>query len=178
MTIKNIDPKGDTSKPNSDDEMKPLVREYAKKHPSVYKESHRIISGRISASGSWCLLETENYVVLMKSNSSTVEELFENILPNLHNKRANELVAVPQKKAKTGAIIGVDDESQCWYSYDAERKTFQTSDTKISEEGEKKQSSLNLSMFLDTKPGTESQGEEPPEELSTTTSRRVRKPKD
>ena len=154
--------------------MKPLVSKFGRKNPEIYKEIHIVLSGKVSSSGDWCILETEEYTVLMSMKTSAMKELFENILPALANKKANALVIQPTKKAKCGAIVAVDDEQSLWYSDDGEAESFETSDTDT-RESTKKSSSLNLSMFLDTSVATDSANTTPQEQKNKPNSTRTRK---
>jgi len=134
---------------DGEEDSKPLVRDYGKEVPEIYGAYHKVISGSVSKSRLWCMIHTEEYVVLIKSSSSAMQELFNSILPALSGKYANALVAEPVKKNKYGACIGVDDETKVWYIFDPDALTFETSD--VEPEIAKKQQSLNLSMFLDVK---------------------------
>jgi len=154
MAVRNIDPNSSSDSGKEQSEMKPLVSKFGRKNPSIYKEVHRVIAGKVSSSGEWCILETEEYTVLVNMQTSAMKELFGNILPALQGKKANALVIQPTKKAKCGAIIAVDDEQQVWYTVDFEDETFETSPTK-SKQDSKKSSSLNLSMFLGTNVDTD-----------------------
>lgn len=149
MAIRNIDPNDSSNSGKEQSEMKPLVSKYGRRNPCIYKEVHIVIAGKVSSSGDWCILETEEYTVLMNMQTSAMKELFGNILPALQNKKANALVIQPTKKAKSGAIVAVDDEQKVWYSVDLEDEAFETSFSEFGENS-KKSSSLNLSMFLDT----------------------------
>lgn len=149
MAIHNIDPKATKEDEHTQGQMKPLVAKFGRKNPKIYQEFHKVISGKVSSSGEWCILETEEYAVLMNMNTSAMKELFRNILPALSGKYANALVIQPNKKAKCGAIVAVDDEEKVWYTYDSENETFET-DLENPDLSVKKSSDLNLSMFLDT----------------------------
>ena len=174
MAIRNIDPKAKDESSGSEAEMKPLVSKYARKNPEIYKEVHIVTSGKVSSSGDWCVLETEEYTVLMSMKTSAMKELFENILPALANKKANALVIQPTKKAKCGAIVAVDDEQTLWYSYDSEDESFETS-VSDPKKDTKKSSSLNLSMFLDTTASTDSVSTTQEEQKNRPNSTRTRK---
>lgn len=132
---------------DSDDEMKPLVREYGKANPDIYNEYHPVNEIRISKNGSWCMIHTDNYVLLMKTSATAVRELYNDIIPNIAGKKANRLVVEPVKKDRYGGCIGVDDSVQVYYSFD--EKTLEVT---ISEEGlvdtGKKQAKLSLEMFM------------------------------
>jgi len=151
MSIKRIGENKVLGVPTSDDDndSKPLVREFGKTNPHIYTEAHQVISGSISKSGLWCMIHTEHYVLLCKTSSTAVKELFNDILPNVNGKRANALVVEPVKKNKFGGCIGVDDEIKAWYSYDPETLSFEITDEEPAKE--KKQTSLSLDMFLDAK---------------------------
>ena len=132
---------------SSDEDMKPLIREYCKDNPEAYGQAHKIISGRISKQGNWCMLDTEDYVLLIKSSASAVQELYNEILPALNGKKANILVCEPVKKDRYGGCIGVDDAEQGYYTFDEKELTFEI--TKEKPPSTKKQGSLTLEMFLD-----------------------------
>ena len=161
----------DSGKASDDDEMKPIVREYGKENPSIYQESHQVISGNVSKSGLWCVIHTANYVVLLRTSSSAVKELFEVILPALNGKKANWVVVEPVKKNKNGGCIGVDDEVQGWYSFDESNLSFEVGDVQVPIE--KKQGKLELSMFLDARDASSSmEAETDTEKTSSGTSRK------
>jgi hypothetical protein len=149
MTISILGSQGKPNKSSSSEDMKPLVREYGKKNPEIYTESHNILRGKLSSSREWCILECEEYSILMKTSCQAVEDLYNNILPHVHGKKANALVSVPVKKNKFGAVIGVDSEQSLWYSYDAESMSFELTESKPVD-NLKKQGGLTLSMFIDT----------------------------
>lgn len=174
MAIRNIDPKAKDDLGTDAAVMKPLVSKYARKNPEIYNEVHLVISGKISSSGDWCVLETEDYTVLMSMKTSAMKELFENILPALANKQAYALVIQPTKKAKCGAIVAVDDEQKQWYSYDAEDESFETSSTDPKKD-KKKSSGLNLSMFLDTSAAMDSANTTPEDQKNKQNSTKTRK---
>lgn len=180
MAISILGSQGKPIKSSDSEDMIPLVREYGKKNPEIYSETHNIIRGKLSSSREWCILECANYSVLLKSNCQAVEDLYNNILPHVNGKRANALVSMPVKKNKFGAVIGVDDEQSFWYSYDTENMSFElTEDKPVG--GQKKQEGLTLSMFLDT-PDTDTNQQDPEDkngddDNSSGTTRRVRKPK-
>ena len=143
------------SKKDTDEDMKPLVREYGKENPSIYQEAHNVISGRISKSGEWCMLHTENYVLLIKASATAVQELYNQILPQVNGKEANQLVVEPVKKDRYGGCIGVDDEVTTWYDFDEKSLEFTCTDHKV-ERTKKSQATLTIGMFLDTKDGLDS----------------------
>lgn len=155
MAIRNIDPQAGKKSDSEQSDMKPLVSKYGRRVPSIYSEVHIVLSGKVSSSGEWCILETEEYTMLMNMNTSAMKELYNNILPALAGRKANALVIQPTKKAKSGGIVAVDDEQKVWYSFDASDETFETSLSDPSKDS-KKSSTLNLSMFLDTSVSTDS----------------------
>lgn len=143
------------SKGDTDEDMKPLVREYGKENPSIYQEAHNVISGRISKSGQWCMLHTEHYVLLIKASATAVQELYNQILPQVNGKKANQLVIEPVRKDRYGGCIGVDDEVTTWYDFDEKSLEFTCTDHKV-EQTKKSQTTLTIEMFLDTKDGLDS----------------------
>jgi len=142
-------------KKDTDEDMKPLVREYGKENPSIYQEAHSVISGRISKSGEWCMLHTEDYVLLIKASATAVQELYNQILPQVNGKKANQLVIEPVKKDRYGGCIGVDDEATIWYDFDEKSLEFTCTPYKV-DTVKKSQTSLTIGMFLDTKDGSDS----------------------
>lgn len=175
-TTKTLTPVND-----ADDDMKPLVREYGKEYPEIYNESHQVISGRISKSGVWCMLETAEYVLLIKASSSAVQELYNDILPQVHGKQAAWLVVEPVKKDRYGGCIGVDSELHGYYDFDEKSLEFSITDAPVAKTG-KKQQSLSIEMFLDTTKSSNTSATQaintaPETSLTATTKRtRIRKP--
>lgn len=139
----------------SEDDEKQLVREYGKQNPSIYQEAHVVISGKVSKSNKWVILETESYMVLIPVGNSAIQELYNSILPALNNKKGNSLVCCPDKKNKFGATIGVDDETQHWYSFDETALTFELSEEEPAKQAGK-QKKLSLEMFISTNNETHS----------------------
>lgn len=135
---------------NSDDEeMKPLIREYGKTHPEIYDEMHLVTHGRVSKNGSWCMIHTENYVLLIKASASSMQELFNDILPQVSGKKANALVIEPVKKDRYGGCLAVEDSLQMYYDFDEKELSFEISKEMTKNSG-KKQKALSIEMFLDT----------------------------
>lgn len=149
-------PKTSKESQGEDSDFKPLVKAYGKLNPSIYGEVHPVISGRISASGDWCILETADYALLLRSKNSAVTSLFNDILPNIDRKKGFELVVQPDKKNKNGGVLAVDDENQCWYEVAEDGKSFETSDKEPGKQA-KKQEGLTLEMFIGTKGNTTSE---------------------
>ena len=170
-----LKPQADTS-----DDMKPLVREFGKENPFIYGEAHQVISGRVSKSGVWCMLHTLDYVLLIKTSATAVQELYNQILPKLNGVKANQLVIEPVKKDRYGGCIGVDDEALCWYEFDEKTLEFTCTDEKP-DTVKKQQQSLNIEMFFATKAGSDSDQEMETlrvnSELSDTGNTRTRKRK-
>ena len=181
MTIQRLGDVGKAILPTQtqDDDNKPLVREYGKAHPDIYNECHLVLSGRISSSGKWCLLETENYILLVAVGNSSVQALYNDILPALNGKKGNALVVEPVKKDKYGGCIGVDDESECWYTFSETDLTFST-DVKQPNTKHTNQKKLSLEMFTCTKSvsdtGATIQHNSETSQSTTATKGRVRKP--
>lgn len=124
------------------------IREFVKEHPDAYNSAYAVIKGKVTDSG-WLIIETTAWVGFIHAGSSVAENLIDNILPGLNGTRANTLVAIPNKANKYGFVLGVDDETLHWYTFDSEDESFSLSETKDKTEG--KQPTLTLDMFTATK---------------------------
>lgn len=133
----------------SDDDNKLIVREYGKTNPSIYSESFQVLTGRISKSGKWIILETDKFVVLYPVGNKAIQELYNVILPALNGKSGNALVIEPNKKDKFGGTIGVDDSYQVWYEFNETTLEFETS-IEAPTKKSKGQAVLSLEMFTST----------------------------
>lgn len=132
-----------------DEDMKPLIREYGKTNPEIYDEMHLVTHGRVSKNGSWCMIHTANYVLLIKASASSMQELFNEILPGISGKKANALVIEPVKKDRYGGCLAVEDTVQMYYDFDEKELSFEITEEKTKNAG-KKQKTLSIGMFLDT----------------------------
>jgi len=142
----NISPKGNN---DNDEDMKPLIREYGKTHPEIYDEMHLVTHGRVSKNDSWCMINTANYVLLIKASASSMQELFNEILPQVSGKKANALVVEPVKKDRYGGCLAVEDSVQMYYDFDEKELSFEIVE-ELNKNAGKKQKTLSIGMFLDT----------------------------
>lgn len=131
------------------------IREFVKDNPDAYNSAYQVLKGRVTESG-WLIIETTAWVGFIHAGSSVAENLIDEILPNLNGTKANTLVAIPNKANKYGFVLGVDDETEHWYTFDAEDESFSLSETKDKTEG--KQQLLTLNMFTATKSQSDTSG--------------------
>jgi len=136
---------------------KPNIREFVKEFPDAYNSAYAVTKGKVTDSG-WLIIETTAWVGFIHAGSSIAENLIDNILPSLNGTKANTLVAMPNKANKYGFVLGVDDETTHWYTFDSEDESFFLSETKDKTEG--KQQALTLDMFTATKLPSDTSGEQ------------------
>lgn len=133
---------------NSQQDEKPLIREFLKKTQTVDGTAFPVQKAKLTMNG-WLLIETDEWVGFINGKAAVSLALIDDIAPNLHNQEANCLVAVVSKKNKFGFVLGLDDEQKRWYHWDAE-----TNCLTISEEQDQSfllpSGTLTLEDFLGT----------------------------
>ncbi len=102
----------------------PLVRKWVKAQVkegnNPYEIPLEIRSMKVSGSGDWVIIETDQCSGLVNTKSQLGRQL-EQLIPTLKGE-GKMLVLLPQKSGKLGFSIGVDDEQKVHYKYNEEEE--------------------------------------------------------
>ena len=141
-------PKGKKTRAK-DVQMKPLAKAYLTENPTLAGKEYPIFSGKVTPKG-FLLLNCSEFTVLLPAGIEVATTLLDDILPRLHGKKANQLVAVLDADNRFGALIGTTDDKKIYYSFDADEESFMTSEEAITKE-KKQPKKLSLDDFgIDT----------------------------
>lgn len=132
MAIKKL--VGQEEKPNKNKksvgyEEKPKVQDFYRDNAT--KDGEKFVVEKVKKTeNGWIVVETDEWVGFIRSNSTLGDYMMNVLAPSLHNKQGNQLVALAAKKAKNKFVLGLDDETRVWYHFDNETNLLTTSEEK------------------------------------------------
>lgn len=167
MTIKSLpgqEPKESKKSSRGEQEDKPVIREFIKRTGVSDGTAYPVIKAKLTMNG-WLLIETTEWVGFINGKATVAITLLSEIAPSLHNQEANMLVAVISKKNKFGFVLGIDDESKRWYTWDGEAYCL-TIDEEQNEDFLLPTGVLTLEDFIGTASSSLKDAGQPPVEKS------------